>query len=383
MQEMAKKMRVTFVLPFAGLQGGVRVVATYAERLMRRGHEVLVVSTPPEVSLRARMKSFLRGRGWLPDAEPSYFDGTRVEHRVLERIRPVVDADLPDADVVVATFYTTAYGVQHLSPAKGAKAIFIQNYEVREDEVNPKLDATWLMSMHKITISKWLVQLAREKFGDSVVSHVPNSVDLAQFHAPPREKSSSPVIGMLYSSHSLKGCVTSLKALKRVAAAVPSLRLISFGAEQPDFRLRLPHYAEFHYRPPQDVLKNLYSQCDVWLCGSNVEGFHLPPLEAMACRCPVVSTQVGGPMDIIEDGINGHLVEVRDVEALADQVLRVLNLPQDDWRQMSEAAYRTATRYTWDNATDLFEQALQFAIERSSRGEFSERVLLKSNYNRA
>ena len=368
-------MRVTFVLPFAGLQGGVRVVATYAERLMRRGHEVLVVSTPPEVSLRSRMKSLLRGRGWRPDAEPSYFDGTGIEHRVLEQIRPVVDADLPDADVVVATFYTTAYGVQHLSPAKGAKAIFIQNYEVGEGEVNSKLDATWRMPMHKITISKWLVQMAWERFSDSVVSHVPNSVDLAQFHAPPREKSSSPTIGMLYSSYSLKGCVTSLKALRRVAAAVPSLRLVSFGAEQPDFRLRLPHYTEFHYRPPQHVLKNLYSQCDVWLCGSNVEGFHLPPLEAMACRCPVVSTQVGGPMDIIEDGINGHLVEVRDVEALADRVLRVLNLPQEEWKQMSEAAYRTATGYTWEDATDLFEQALQVAIERNRRGEFSERVL--------
>lgn len=375
-------MRVTFVLPFAGLQGGVRVVATYAERLMRRGHEVLVVSTPPEVSLRSRMKSLLQGRGWQADAEPSYFDGTRIEHRVLEQVRPVVDADLPDADVVVATFYTTAYGVQHLSPEKGAKAIFIQNYEVGEGEVNSTLDATWRMPMHKITISKWLVQLARERFSDSVVSHVPNSVDLAQFHAPPREKSLSPTVGLLYSSHSLKGCITSLKALKRVAASVPSLRLVSFGAEQPDLRLRLPRYAEFHYRPPQDMLKNLYAQCDVWLCGSNVEGFHLPPLEAMACRCPVVSTQVGGPMDIIEDGINGHLVEVRDVEALADRVIRVLRLPHEDWKQMSEAAYRTATRYTWDDATDLFEQALQFAIKRSSRGEFSERVVLKSNYSK-
>ena len=36
---------------------------------------------------------------------------------------------------------------------------------------------------------------------------------------------------------------------------------------------------------------------------------------------------------------------------------------------MSEAAYRTATRYTWDDATDLFEKALELAIERGKRGE--------------
>lgn len=361
-------MRITFILPFAGLQGGIRVIAIYADRLARRGHEVTLVSTPQVFSVRDKIKSLLLGRGW-PSPEPSYFEDINVTHRVLEKVRPVADADVPDADVVVATYYTTAYGVQRLSSSKGAKAIFIQNYEVKEGKPNPQLDATWYMPMHKITISKWLVHLAQEKFGDSVVSHVPNSVDLDQFHAAPRGKSPVPTVGMLYNTFSLKGCGTSLKALKRVAAAMPAIRLVSFGAERPDFRLRLPPYAEFHYRPPQQKLRELYAQCDVWLCGSNVEGFHLPPLEAMACRCPAVSTRVGGPMDIIEEGVNGHLVDPKDDDALADRVLRVLNLPGDQWKRMSEAAYHTVTRFTWDDATDLFEQALELAMERNRRGE--------------
>jgi glycosyltransferase involved in cell wall biosynthesis len=365
-------MRVTFVLPFAGLQGGIRVVAIYADRLARRGHKVVVISTPPTDSMRSKVKSFVCGRGWRIDPEPSYLEGINVEHRMLEQVRPVIDTDVPDADVVVATYYTTAYGVQRLSPAKGAKAIFIQNYEVVEGKPNPKLDATWRMPMHKITISKWLVELAREQFGDAVVSHVPNSVDLDQFHAAPREKRPVPTVGLLYTTASLKGCGTSLKALKRVAASMPSLRLVSFGAEQPDLRLRLPRFAEFHYRPPQDKIRELYAQCDVWLCGSTREGFHLPPLEAMACRCPVVSTRVGGPMDIIEEGVNGHLVDPGDVDALADRALRVLSLPPEEWRKMSDAAYFTATRFTWDDATDLFEQALTLAIERNKHGEFRD-----------
>lgn len=363
-------MRVTFILPFAGLQGGIRVVAIYADRLARRGHEVVVISTPQDVSIRWKVESFIRG-GWRTHSQPSYFGGINVEHRVLEQVRPVTDADVPDADVVVATYYTTAYGVQRLSPAKGAKAIFIQGYEVEEGKPNPKLDMTWHMPMHKIIISNWLVQLAREKFGDSVVSHVPNSVDLDQFHCAPRAKNQVPTVGLLHNNSPLKGLGSSIKALERVAAAMPSLRVVSFGAEQPGFGLRLPGFAEFHYQPPQDMLKELYAQCDVWLCGSSVEGFHLPPLEAMACRCPVVSTRVGGPMDIIEEGVNGHLVDVKDVSALADRALRVLNLPQEQWKQMSEAAYRTVTRYTWDDATDLFENALEFTVERNRRSELS------------
>lgn len=371
-------MKITFVLPYAGLQGGVRVVAIYADRLVRRGHRVTVVSTPPDVALRSKVKSFVLGRGWRPRREQSYFEGLDVEHRVLERVRPVADSDVPDGDVVVATYYTTAYGVQALSPAKGAKAIFIQNYEVEEGKPNPRLEATWRMPFHKITISKWLVDLARERFGDGDVSHVPNSVDTDQFHAAPREKGAAATVGLLYNTFSLKGCATSLAALKRVAAVVPSLRLVSFGAEHPGMRLRLPPYAEFHYRPPQERLRDLYAQCDVWLCGSAVEGFHLPPLEAMACRCPVVSTRVGGPMDIIEEGVNGYLVAPKETAALADRVVRVLRLSPRRWRLMSDAAYRTATRFTWDDATDLFEGALERALERSRRGVVRPSALVYS-----
>lgn len=372
-------MRITFVLPFAGLQGGIRVLAIYADRLVQRGHKVMVISTPRSVSIKSRVKSFLFDRGWRTHMEPSYFDGINVEHRILSQVRPVVDADVPDADVVVATYYTTAYGVQRLSPAKGAKAIFIQGYELESVKLKSKLDASWRMPMHKIIISKWLVQLAQETFGDSVVSHVPNSVDLNQFHAAPRGKNPVPTVGLLYHHSPLKGVATSLKALNRMVALMPSLRVVSFGAERPVWGLRLPRFAEFHHQPPQDVLRKLYAECDVWLCGSNAEGFHLPPLEAMACRCPVVSTRVGGPLDIIEEGVNGHLVDQKDVGALADRALRVLSLPEEEWKKMSDAAYRTATRFTWDDATDLFEKACELTMERNRRGELSENPPMKSN----
>ena len=361
-------MRITFVLPFAGLQGGIRVVATYAKRLKQRGHKVVVISSPLDASVRWKVTSFIRG-GWRSDSHPSYFDKSDVEHRVLENVRPVVDADVPDSDVVVATYYKTAYGVQGLSPEKGAKAIFLQGYEVEKGKPNPRLDATWRMPMHKITISKWLLQLAREKFGDQVVSLVPNGVDLDQFHAPPRGKRPVPTVGLLHHNSPLKGCGVSIKALKQVATAIPSLHLVSFGAEQPDFGLQLPRFAEFHHRPPQEKLRDLYAQCDVWLSASILEGFCLPLLEAMACRCPAVSTRSGGPMDIIEEGVNGYLTKVGDVGALAERVLHVLRLPPEEWSQMSDAAYHTAARFNWDDATDLFEEALELAVERKRRRE--------------
>jgi glycosyltransferase involved in cell wall biosynthesis len=365
-------MRVTFVLPYSGLQGGLRVIATYAERLQQRGHEVFAVSTPETIRFRRKIKSLLLGQG-IPQVQPSYFDRMAVPHRVLETVRPVTDADVPDADVVIATYYTTAPGVLRLSPSKGAKAIFIQGYEVEDGRSNPELDESWRMPLHKITISAWLVALARDRFGDPTVSHVPNSVDFTQFHAPPRTKSEVPTVGLLYNTSPLKGLDTSVAALERLAQTIPSLRVVSFGTERPGFTSPLPRATEFHYRPRQDMIRELYAQCDAWMCGSNREGFHLPPLEAMACRCPVVSTKVGGPLDIIEDGVNGFLVEIKDAAALADRTARVLNLSPADWKRMSDSAYRTATSFTLDEATDLFEKALHLAVERSRRGDLVDR----------
>ena len=341
------------------MAGGIRVLAIHAERLQRRGHRVTVVSQPQsQPDLARKVKSLLRGRGWPKDAEPepSWFDGLDVPHRVLEGMRPVTDADVPDADVVIATFWTTAAPVAALSPRKGAKAIFVQGYESAPDRFDPVLDAVWRLPLAKIVVARWLADLARERFGDTNVHLVPNSVDTALFHAPPRGRQARPTVGMLYSTIPAKGADLALAALERVRRRVPQLRVIAFSSERVAGHLPLPDWIEFRYRPPQEEIRRLYASCDVWLCASRREGFHLPALEAMACRCPVVSTRMGGPRDFIEDGVNGFLVDVGDAAALAGRLLEIFQ--GNRWQRMSDAALATARGYTWDDATTLLEGAL-------------------------
>jgi glycosyltransferase involved in cell wall biosynthesis len=358
-------MKITFVLACAGWSGGTRVIAIYADRLRRRGHEVFIVSQPRiPTRWRGKLKRWLRGGQWH-DAFPvgSHLDRIDVPHRMLERWRPVTDADVPDADVVIATWHATAPWVMGLSPRKGARAYFIQGWEVVGGIPPEQVEATWRLPMHKITISRWLVDLARDRFGDDDVSLVPNGVDLEQFHAPPRDRQAKPTVGLLYSTDRHKGCDLSLKAIELAQRQVPNLRVVAFGHWPLSPELPLPAEASYTCSPAQDRIKDLYAQCDVWLCGSRNEGFHLPPLEAMACRCPVVSAAVGGPMDVIDDGVNGFLVTKEDVPALADRLTHVLQLPAEQWRRMSDAAYGTATEYGWDQATDRFEAGLWHAIE--------------------
>jgi glycosyltransferase involved in cell wall biosynthesis len=364
-------VKITFVLAIADLSGGVRVVSIHADRLKRRGHDVTIVVRPPRAAtFREKARSALTGRS-LPAAAragPSHLDQLDVDVRFIDGHRPVTATDVPDADVIVATWWETAEWIESFPASKGAKAYFIQHYEVHANQPVTRVDRTWRLPMHKITISRWLADLARDRFGDREVSLVPNSVDVKQFQSPPRGKQEVPTVGLMYSLVSFKGCEISLKAFELASKVVPRLRLVCFGYRDPVPELPLPPGAQFVRQPAQNALRDIYGQCDMWLFSSRSEGFGLPLLEAMACRTPVIATPAGAAPEVCADG-GGILVPLDDPGEMAQVIERVAAMPEDEWRQMSDRAFATASRYSWDDATDLFEKSLERAIERSRQGE--------------
>ena len=213
-------MRITFVLPGYDLSGGNRVLAIYADRLRRRGHDVFVIAPPPrKLSLSKPGPFHACWPGWPAQRrqDPSHFDGLGVSRRTLERWRPLVDSDVPDADVIVASWWETAEWVEHLSPRKGAKAYFIQGDEPSFAHPADRVAQTWQLPMQKITCGRNLADIVRNRTGDTQVIAVPNSVDFDQFHAEPRGKQPWPTVGMLYSTHPVKGCDVGLGALAMAA----------------------------------------------------------------------------------------------------------------------------------------------------------------------
>lgn len=367
-------MKITFVLPHADLSGGIRVVAIYAQRLLRRGHTVTVVSTPRHTaSLAGSVKSFIRGRGWPRNAacEPSHLDGLGLDHRVLDRFRPITDADLPDADVVVATWWRTAEWVAALSPAKGAKAYLIQHNErvmfsEADAEWRERVRATWSLPLTKIAVAQWLVDLL-EPFADGQpVWLAPNGVDNAQFHAPARSKQAVPTFGFMLSQSAYKGCDDILRAVHAASRRMPAMKLVGFGTLPPADPSAFPPETDYRVCPPQDTIRHLYAGCDAWLFGSRCEGFGLPILEAMACRTPVIGTPAGAAPELLAGG-GGFLVDADSPGTMADAIVRIAEMAEPRWKVMSNAAYQTAARYNWDAATDRFEEALESAMEHTMK----------------
>lgn len=370
-------MRITFCLPVVGMNGGIRVVAIYAQALARMGHQVTLVSPPPQKpTWKQSVKSLLKRGQWPSSGRswPSHLDGLGLDHRILDRWRAPRNEDVPDGDAVIATWWETAEWVQALDPGKGAKVYFIQGHEVFPHLPVERCRATYLLPLHKIVIARWLKDLMKSHYGDESVDLVPNSVDRTQFFAPPREKQPVPTVGFLYSTSVLKGLDVALDVIRSVRARIPNLRLVSFSADPPTAEFPLPSGTEFAHSPPQAGIRDLYSRCDVWLAASRSEGFNLTALEAMACRTPVVSTRTGWPAEALEPGKNGYLVDIDDREGLAAGLLAVLSKSPEEWKAISDRAYETAARGSWEQSARLFEGALRRACERAKKGEIAGTV---------
>jgi len=89
---------------------------------------------------------------------------------------------------------------------------------------------------------------------------------------------------------------------------------------------------------------------------SELEGFGLAALEAMACGVPAVATNVGGVPELVTHGVDGYLEAVGDIAA---QAARVSGLLTDDvlYRKMAQAARHTATsRFCTDRIIPQYEK---------------------------
>lgn len=339
--------------------GGARTVGAYASYLRSRGHVVnVVVPQQPPVPLRWRLHaavdSLRAGMRGDPDLVATFpAPVTLLDHR-----EPVADDDVPDADVVVATWWRTAEWVGGLSPAKGAKAYFVQGHEVWEGQPAQRVQATYALPMRKLVISSWLAGIMREHYGVTDAILVPNGVDLSRFHAGTRARGARPTLGYLHGEAPIKGTDLVCEAVASIRETHPDLRVVSFGTHAPDADNPAPQGCEFHLRPAPERIAEIYASCDAWLFASRSEGFGLPILEALASGTPVVGARVGAAEDLLAGGA-GVIVPPGDAAALARGVLGVLGLSAPAWEEMSRLGRAEAGRNRLEDAARRFERALE------------------------
>ena len=91
-----------------------------------------------------------------------------------------------------------------------------------------------------------------------------------------------------------------------------------------------------------DAVAKAYEAIDVCVVASRDEGGPRAVLESMATGVPLVTTRVGQAADLVEHGVNGWMVDVADVDALAGSVVHVAGASSDELARVREAGRATA-----------------------------------------
>lgn len=106
----------------------------------------------------------------------------------------------------------------------------------------------------------------------------------------------------------------------------------------------------------QETVTDKLGVADLFLLPSDLESFGLAALEAMACEVPVIATRVGGVPEVVTDGVDGYLVEPRDVAGAAGRALEILSDEQRR-REMGRLARKNAqARYCSTKIIPQYEE---------------------------
>lgn len=156
---------------------------------------------------------------------------------------------------------------------------------------------------------------------------------------------------------------TLLKAFAIVRKNLPGATLDIFGRGESELEIKA---LISEHRLSDDCRLNGFSR-DVWreavnksvyVLSSEYEGMPNALIEAMAIGIPVISTDcpIGGPREMIQDGVNGMLVEVGDYRSLADSIYTLLT----DKKMRESFSYESKKKAEELNVNRICEQWLEF-----------------------
>lgn len=198
-----------------------------------------------------------------------------------------------------------------------------------------------------ITLSQGLRHALADKYNitrKSRITVLPVGYDLkifadtkrhtGQFRAAWHIPEDAPLIGIIGRLMPVKNHRLFLEAATQIRQAMPNARFVIVGDGEE--RQALEGYAQslglgelVIFTGWQQHIERIYSDLDVLVISSFNEGTPVPIIEALSGKCPVVSTDVGGVADLLDNGNLGALVPSGNATALAEAIVDTIHNPPD------------------------------------------------------
>lgn len=325
---------ICYIIPTTNITGGVAVVCEHLNRLQALGYKVLIASTDNKTDL-----------SWFPKqtVEVIPFKGNKK--------------NIENYDIVVATGWITTYELALLNVKR--KIYFVQSDETRfypeKSFLRNRVENTYHFPFEYMTEAKWIKKWLKEKYGHES-ELVPNGINTDIFYPDtplePKPKNKKRIL--------LEGAINlPFKGMKEAFEVVQDLDCevwcVSYdGKPKPEW-----HCDRFFEKVPMDVMRRIYSSCDILLKLSRVEGFFGPPLEMMACGGVPIVAKVTGYDEYIINNRNALVCPSYNINEIKKIVSSLINR-QELFENLKIRARVTVDKYSWNNTIKILEKILTF-----------------------
>lgn len=370
-------MHIAYLLTSLGIGGAERQVVALAEGMAAKGHHVtLIVMKPPEAyewptSVEVTRLNANKSFGGLCSA-------VMRAHRFMRSFQP----DLVHSHTFPANIAARALHILGSAPAVLSTIHNVYEGGWRRTVLYGLTDG---LSIHTTAVSEAVANryveigaVPRRK-----CSVVTNGIDLHEFD-PERMRGGSSrqrsdvagdfiwlAAGRIVPAKDFENL---LAAFKRVRAEIPRTQLWLAGGPIEERAMRINGDHQAIERPDSnhvrwlghcDNMAETLAACDAFVLSSAWEGMPLVVGEAMAMQKPVVVTDVGGVRELVADA--GVIVPPKNPDALADAMLRVIRMSEQERGTMGKAA-RERIRQHFDMNVKADEwQALYARLLRDRR----------------
>lgn len=348
------KKNILIVCETSGTGGAETVVLRLATGIDRRRY-----------SIRACLfrDGWLREKLEAGDVETTVLKTTRgydigliigLRRQIKSKEIDLIHSHLPDAN---------AYSVM---AAKLARVPCIVTYHGNVNSVSgpadsggAKLALVRLLASRAVAVSDHLKNnyLISAGFDPKKTERIYNGVDWSKYDSEFDRSSKrqsvgySPddqIVGIVANLRPAKGYEYFIDAAARIAKHLPNARFLVVGHEKEEIKGRLTEQLDklgisdrLQFLGFREDVPDLIRCFDLFMLSSVTEGLSIATIEAMGAGVPVVVTASGGPEEIVQDGVTGCIVPIRDSAALASRAIELLT-DHDLARRMAEKAKETA-----------------------------------------
>ncbi|QIW25164.1 glycosyltransferase family 1 protein [Sulfolobus sp. S-194] len=195
--------------------------------------------------------------------------------------------------------------------------------------------------------------IKRFRIDESKITVIYNGIDHEIYK--PGEKSSTPTVLWIGRLKNYKNPLDAVKIFKKVRNNKAILYIAGGGDLEENVKRAIAGQKNIIFlgKVNESQKIKLYQQAWVVISTSFIEGWGMTIVEANSCGTPTVAYSSGSIPEIIEDGVNGFLVEYKNIDMFAEKLNYILD-DENVMKYLSKRSYESSLKYDWNKTADEY-----------------------------